>query len=66
MTTKLRCPSCGSDLVTLTYEQKFLANTQEHYCHSVKIGDPNSKADCLDCQWKGMRRDLSETDVTST
>ena len=33
---QLRCPSCDSDRVTLTHEQKFMANTGEHYLHSVK------------------------------
>jgi hypothetical protein len=55
---KLKCPSCDSKNVTLTAEQKFMANTGEHYCHSVKTGDPNSKADCLDCNWQGVYTDL--------
>lgn len=54
----LKCPCCDSSEVTLTAEQSFHANTLEHYCHSVKIQDPDSKAFCLSCQWTGFRKDL--------
>lgn len=59
--TVLSCPSCESTKVTLTHEQAFMANTLEHYCHSVKVQDDNAKASCLDCQWEGERRQLTET-----
>ena len=36
---KLTCPICGSDRVTLDHIQTFMANTLEHYCHSVKVQD---------------------------
>jgi len=54
----LTCPKCGSDKVTLTHEQKFMANTGEHWCHSVKTHDDDSKSSCLDCGWMGLHRDL--------
>ena len=54
----LSCPSCESSKVTLTHEQAFMANTGEHYCHSVKTHDDNAKASCLDCLWEGERRQL--------
>lgn len=53
-----QCPECGSDQVTLTHEQSFMANTLEHYCHSVKAQDPNSKSRCLDCDWAGRHDQL--------
>lgn len=56
------CPECRSTEVTLTYEQKFMANSGEHYCHSVKTQDPDSKAGCLDCDWTGRHDQLSATD----
>lgn len=56
--TKLKCPDCESTEVTLTHEQMFMANTGEHYCHSVKIQDPDSKAVCLDCRWEGRHDQL--------
>ena len=52
------CPKCGSQEVTLTYEQMIKANTGEHYCHSVKIQDPDAKATCLDCGWIGQHDQL--------
>jgi len=58
--TELVCPSCGSNRVTLTAEQMFMANTLEHYCHSVKIQDDEAKASCLNCGWGGRRRCLEE------
>ena len=54
----MRCPECDSDNVALTAEQMFMANTHDHYCHSVKIHDDNAKATCLDCRWIGERKDL--------
>ena len=56
----LYCPVCNSQEVTLTHEQSFKANTGDHYCHSVKIQDSDSKARCLDCGWQGERRNLAE------
>lgn len=55
---KYHCPECDSEKVTLTYEQKFMANTMEHYCHSVKVQDSDSKSDCLDCNWTGQHYQL--------
>lgn len=56
---ELTCPDCGSNRVTLTHEQSFMANTGEHYCHSVKVQDPDSKASCLDCHWRGRHDQLT-------
>lgn len=54
----LKCPNCGSDEVTVSHLQRFMANTGEHYCHSVKTHDANSEATCLDCHWIGRRDQL--------
>jgi hypothetical protein len=54
----LNCPECSSTEVTLTHEQMFMANSHEHYCHSVKVQDTNSQSSCLDCGWVGVRRQL--------
>jgi len=56
--TTYQCPECESDQVTLTHEQTFMANTLEHYCHSVKVQDPDSKAGCLNCDWTGKHDEL--------
>jgi hypothetical protein len=56
--SEYKCPDCDSTEVTLTHEQMFMANTGEHYCHSVKIQDPDSKAQCLTCGWMGFHDDL--------
>jgi hypothetical protein len=56
----LICPECGSDEVTVTHEQMFMANTGKHWCHSVKTQDVDSKACCLKCRWYGFRQDLQE------
>ena len=58
MDETLTCPECGSEQVAVTAEQMFMANTGDHYCHSVKTHDSNAKADCLACQWSGERKDL--------
>ena len=55
MSDVLVCPACGSDNVTTEHTQKFRVNTGEHYCHSVKTHDSDSPAQCLDCDWKGVR-----------
>jgi len=52
------CPECRSTRVTLTHEQSFMANTLEHYCHSVKVQDSYSKARCLECDWTGFHSQL--------
>ncbi|MBP1626921.1 MAG: hypothetical protein H6Q00_1396 [Holophagaceae bacterium] len=54
----LRCPQCGSEDVTVTAEQMFMANTGDHYCHSVKAHDNDAKAGCLKCGWSGLREAL--------
>ncbi len=56
---KLTCPICGSDRVTLAHIQTFMANTLEHYCHSVKVQDNDSPAHCIDCGWNGRHDGLS-------
>lgn len=56
------CPECGSPEVTLTHEQSFMANTGEHYCHSVKTQDPDAKANCLNCWWLGRHDQLIVTE----
>lgn len=56
----LTCPECGSEKVAVTAEQMFMANTGDHYCHSVKTQDSDAKADCLDCRWTGQRQHLKE------
>jgi ssDNA-binding Zn-finger/Zn-ribbon topoisomerase 1 len=53
-----QCPECGSEEVTLTHEQIFMANTGDHYCHSVKVQDPESKSTCLECNWHGRHDQL--------
>ena len=63
MTDKiLVCSECGSDRVTTEYHQKVMANTFEHYCYSIKAYDNDSPAKCLDCEWIGLRENLSEID----
>lgn len=52
------CPTCGSAHVATAHEQLFMVNTGEHYCHSVKPHDANSRAVCLDCRWEGQREQL--------
>lgn len=52
------CPKCGSEEVTVAHVQRFMANTGDHYCHSVKTHDSNSESTCLGCGWWGQRSDL--------
>ena len=54
----LRCPECGTDMVIVREVRSVMANTFEHYCHSVKAHDSNAEAACLDCSWTGERKDL--------
>ena len=60
MSNTLVCPKCESEEVALTAEQMFMANTGDHYCHSVKTQDPDATAICLDCRWTGIRSQLEE------
>ena len=54
----LCCPHCNTDQVTLAHVQRFMANTQEHYCHSVKVQDPDSESTSLNCEWTGSHDQL--------
>ncbi len=63
MDNKLTCPMCGSEKVTVTHEQMFMANTGEHYCHSMKTHDSDSSSTCLDCNWGGVRGELIGDDA---
>jgi ssDNA-binding Zn-finger/Zn-ribbon topoisomerase 1 len=54
----LQCPECDSERVIVRSVQAFMANTGEHYCHSVKAHDANASANCLDCGWDGQRQEL--------
>lgn len=54
----LCCPECSSPEVAATAEEMWLVNTGEHYCHSVKDYDSDAKAECLQCEWSGRRKDL--------
>lgn len=56
------CPKCGSDRVTLAHIQQFMANTGEHYCHSVKTQDSDSPSLCLECYWDGQHSQLVRLD----
>ena len=61
ISAKYTCPDCESTEVTevtLTHEQSFMANTLEHYCHSVKVQDSDSRSCCLDCGWRGTHNQL--------
>ena len=55
---KLRCPECQSSKVAATEETKWMVNTMEHYCHSVKAHDSDAKVTCLKCRWEGQRHQL--------
>ena len=55
----LKCPNCGSNEVTVSHVQRFMANTGEHYCHAVKTQDADSEAACLTCLWRGRRYELA-------
>lgn len=54
----LTCPNCDSIEVTVAHLQTFMANTGEHYCHSIKTQDSESPSTCLDCGWEGERKHL--------
>lgn len=56
---KYTCPECESTEVTLAHEQTFMANTGDHYCHSVKTHDSDSRSKCLDCGWRGQHDQLT-------
>lgn len=56
----LTCPQCDSENVAVTEETKWMVNTMEHYCHSVKAHDHDAKATCLHCRWEGQRSQLKE------
>ena len=64
MTTEFvrTCPNCGCVDVVTTSEQMFYVNTGEHYCHSVKAHDSDARAKCLECDWEGLRQDLTGED----
>ena len=56
----LVCPDCGTDQVIVYEKHAVMANTYEHYCHSVKAHDDDAEALCLKCEWTGKREDLGE------
>lgn len=58
-----RCPECGSHEVTTSHLQRFMVNTGDHYCHSVKTQDADSEATCLGCEWVGRRDQLTQEEI---
>jgi predicted Zn-ribbon and HTH transcriptional regulator len=56
----LVCPECESEEVTVAEIQRFMVNTNEHWCFSVKAHDSNAPARCIDCAWEGERKELKE------
>ena len=55
----LACPACGeTEQLTTTFSQMWLVNSGDHYCTSMKTHDADSPAACLECGWKGERKDL--------
>ena len=58
MDNNLLCPECESSNVVVTEETMWYANGYEVFCHSVKSYDNDAKAECLDCEWKGHRKNL--------
>lgn len=64
MTETLRCPECGTDQVVVYEMHAIMANTFEHYCHSVKAHDSDAKARCLKCEWEGQRQTLAAHGIT--
>ena len=62
----LTCPECDSQEVTVSHLQRFMANTGEHYCHSVETQDADSESTCLNCQWIGRRDQLMTHNVKLT
>lgn len=56
--SELRCPSCGSNLVTVTEETMLMVNTLKHWCHIVKAHDADATTYCLNCRWQGIRAQL--------
>ena len=54
----LKCPECRSSEVTVSHLQMIMANTGDHYCHSIKTHDANSESTCLACDWRGRRVEL--------
>ena len=53
-----KCPKCQSERVTVAHVQSFMANTGEHFCHSIKTQDADSPSYCIDCGWEGERQNL--------
>ena len=60
---KYTCPRCGGNKVLLTDIQLIVANTGDHYCHSMKSQDPDSVSQCLDCDWEGEHRQLIQENI---
>jgi hypothetical protein len=58
--TLLVCPECHTEQVVVYEEHAVMANTFEHWCHSVKAHDSDAKARCLECEWTGTRAGLHE------
>lgn len=55
------CPNCKSTEVLVREIDSYYVNTGEFFCHSVKAHDENAPCCCIDCGWRGERRDLKET-----
>jgi len=55
----LCCPSCGTENVIVYEKRAVMANSLEHYCHSVKAHDSDAESHCLACDWTGQRGQLA-------
>lgn len=58
--TKELCPECGSEKIWSTASALYMVNTGEHYCNYIEDYDKNSPAGCIECGWRGFRRDSRE------
>ena len=45
-------------MLTVSEVTKWMVNSGDNYCHSVKSHDSNAEVGCLDCGWVGVRSQI--------
>jgi len=55
-----RCPECETEELFVRAVTTYYLNTGEFFCHSVKTHDSEADVFCMDCDWKGTRKDLED------
>jgi len=53
-----KCPECENEELLVREVETYYLNTGFFFCNSVKAHDSEAEVFCMECDWKGTRKDL--------